>query len=784
MPILIPPNDPPQTEAGTLLYKIGREWCMGDTLKVFNNNFTNLDTRLDSVSTNLFAGLSSHVFKFNVVNTPTINLNYSTSLNRISADVIDGSINTTKLGGNILQAGKALLTAVNLSALQDVLITTTPTNGQLLQWNGSKWINATVSTGGGGGGTTTTGYLDPFYFNYLGSTDPNLPDQFAAGFDIFVQSPSNINNYPSFQDSFSFQGLTIKDGAVRTAKIADSNVTPNKLSPGRPVWDTNSNVAIGGTVPSSPSRLTVFGNISATGTITGNFNEILLSTRAGSLTGGTAGQVPYQTGTGSTAFISVGTSGQFLRSNGSSAPSWSDVTGLTVNAATSALYANSLKVYDAIGNPISPVKINRIVYQKDNANDGTKFLDTGTLNQFLCLTLDSSYGGLPYYIPTWVSINLNAVPNLATPTSYNTTTAPNRIPYTTGLSAISFTDQPLGENYVLRTDGTRKPTWVTQASLAAGTADSLKFATSATRKGGVVYVTADIAATNTANIEVATTNVGGYLLASGTPSGTGVPTWKNPVDITVGNATSSTNAGTATNVATSGTGLLYNSGTPATTKTDIGLTVSPTGGDVLVSQGTGLSPAWKDPATTITAKEAKAPTASFTLAADKITGILGIGFGGTGATDAAGVRAALSLATSNAVTFGNITANGTITATGDITAFSSDKRLKENFLQINKALDKVNSLTGFTYNFNELAKSFGFDKNIKQVGVFAQDIQNVLPEAVKPAPFDTEEKNGEIVSKSGENYLTVQYEKIVPLLIEAIKELSQEVKDLKSKIKE
>jgi hypothetical protein len=51
-------------------------------------------------------------------------------------------------------------------------------------------------------------------------------------------------------------------------------------------------------------------------------------------------------------------------------------------------------------------------------------------------------------------------------------------------------------------------------------------------------------------------------------------------------------------------------------------------------------------------------------------------------------------------------------------------------------------------------------------------VQAVLPEVIKPAPFDTDE-NG--ASKSGENYLTVQYEKIVPLLIEAIKELSKKV---------
>jgi hypothetical protein len=123
----------------------------------------------------------------------------------------------------------------------------------------------------------------------------------------------------------------------------------------------------------------------------------------------------------------------------------------------------------------------------------------------------------------------------------------------------------------------------------------------------------------------------------------------------------------------------------------------------------------------------------------------------------------------NGATSSNLTFDGTnLSVGGDITAFASDERLKTNIEPLENALDKVLALNGFTYNFNETGQSLGFDGSIRYVGVSAQEVQAVLPEAVKPAPADS-------------NYITVQYEKIVPLLIEAIKELKEEINELKGK---
>jgi len=77
-------------------------------------------------------------------------------------------------------------------------------------------------------------------------------------------------------------------------------------------------------------------------------------------------------------------------------------------------------------------------------------------------------------------------------------------------------------------------------------------------------------------------------------------------------------------------------------------------------------------------------------------------------------------------------------------------------------------------------KDYGFVPSEKhEVGVLAQQIQKVLPEAVTQAPFDYDYVEGKAVSKSGQNFLTVKYEKLVPLLIEAIKEQQKQIEELK-----
>ena len=112
---------------------------------------------------------------------------------------------------------------------------------------------------------------------------------------------------------------------------------------------------------------------------------------------------------------------------------------------------------------------------------------------------------------------------------------------------------------------------------------------------------------------------------------------------------------------------------------------------------------------------------------------------------------------------------GSIVATGNITAYYSDERLKNLIGTIPNALDKVSQLNGYYYTPNDTAKGLGVESKGVEVGVSAQEIETVLPEIIAD-------------SVVGTGYKTVMYEKITPLLIEAIKELSDKVDALETKL--
>ena len=112
------------------------------------------------------------------------------------------------------------------------------------------------------------------------------------------------------------------------------------------------------------------------------------------------------------------------------------------------------------------------------------------------------------------------------------------------------------------------------------------------------------------------------------------------------------------------------------------------------------------------------------------------------------------------------TTTGEIRAAGDITAYySSDERLKENITNIKEPLQKLSYINGVEFDW--IPKEGIHSNEGHDVGVIAQQVEKVLPELV------TDRENG---------YKAVRYEKIVALLIEAVKEQQLQIDELKSKL--
>jgi hypothetical protein len=161
-----------------------------------------------------------------------------------------------------------------------------------------------------------------------------------------------------------------------------------------------------------------------------------------------------------------------------------------------------------------------------------------------------------------------------------------------------------------------------------------------------------------------------------------------------------------------------------------------------------------------------------------VNGALPIGNGGTGETTAAAVKNLLNVNTGSDLQIDSLgigTAasgvSGEIRAANEVTAYySSDVAMKTNIKPIANSLDKVLSLGG--YNFDWKAKVIrdrggedGFFVRKKDVGILAHEIEKVIPEIV-------------VTRKDGTK--AVKYEKIVPLLIESIKELTAKVTRLEN----
>jgi len=163
-------------------------------------------------------------------------------------------------------------------------------------------------------------------------------------------------------------------------------------------------------------------------------------------------------------------------------------------------------------------------------------------------------------------------------------------------------------------------------------------------------------------------------------------------------------------------------------------------------------------------------TGSVTILSDGLTiggGGLEIAAGGLTVV-ADGLRATGGLTIESG---GGILTGGLTVAAGSVSFANivepSDLRLKENVTRMSNSLHKLKQIRGVYFNWDEKARSVkgaSFDGVKTEVGLLAQDLQKVLPEVVNDL------QNGD--------YLTVQYTKVIPLLVEALRELDERAKML------
>ena len=131
-----------------------------------------------------------------------------------------------------------------------------------------------------------------------------------------------------------------------------------------------------------------------------------------------------------------------------------------------------------------------------------------------------------------------------------------------------------------------------------------------------------------------------------------------------------------------------------------------------------------------------------------------------------------------------LTIDGGIIASRGIVSSFSDNRLKNHTSNIANPIDLINKLNGFHYIPNDVALQHGFP-SVPDIGLSAQEVQSILPEIVRIAPFDMMlDDYNNIISKSGDNYLTICYEKLAPLFVECIKALKKELDEVKLELAE
>lgn len=190
-------------------------------------------------------------------------------------------------------------------------------------------------------------------------------------------------------------------------------------------------------------------------------------------------------------------------------------------------------------------------------------------------------------------------------------------------------------------------------------------------------------------------------------------------------------------------------------------TLSWASGSVALSDQTASATTHYPLITTATSGTATAANVSST----KLTYQPSTGSLGSSVLQATGGTASSSRTTGALIVTGGAGISGSLYVGGDIYSFAaSDIRLKENLSKIDNSLEKLLKISGYQYRWNKIAQEMYPERTMQDVGVIAQEVKDIVPSAV------VEREDG---------YLAVRYDKLIPLLIEAVKSLKAEIEDMK-----
>jgi hypothetical protein len=506
-------------------------------------------------------------------------------------------------------------------------------------------------------------------------------------------------------------------------------------------------------------------------TFVGNLNGV--ASNATNIQGGSASQIPYQSALNTTSFIPNGTSGQILRSNGTSVPSWTS--NLNVGIITATQFRGGSFFGDGSGLTGIVASGTGIIIRDDGVTVGT----AGTINFGIGLDVSPISAGS-------VTVTVGTVTNATNATNANNINISATTSTDTTTSLVLVGNQATGNQSPFIDSGLTYDANVnslTASTFVGNLTGNATSATSANTANTALSATNADNATNATNLTGDGSNwsTNGRLTAV-----VGQLAWRNFGNgHTIFDASASLSpAGGAVNnsnsqIAWSGTypTLMGWNGTNT-----YGVRVDSARNADLLDGIDSTSFARVDSTSTFTVATYFRSNLGATSGSLNSPPLQAYATGGNSAFMSfhrvGSFAVNFGLDSDNVLRIGGWSASanrwqldmsGNMSVAGDITAFVSDIRLKTNIEPIENALGKVLSLSGFTYNFNEIGKELGFDVDIRHSGVSAQDIQKVLPEAVCPAP-------------ANEDYLTVKYEKLVPLLIEAIKDQNKQIEELKNRI--